>query len=67
MFESKFYFLKIGYYVQKIFYVICVVTTEKIEKVSILKDKETDYHMLQNNKNHSRTMGRKNRKGIEGQ
>lgn len=66
MFECKFYYLKVGYYFHEILYVIRVVTTEKIEKVNVLKDKERDYHMLQN-KNHTRTEGRKNRKGIEGQ
>lgn len=64
--ECKFYYLKEGYYVHEFLYVICVVATEKIEKVNVFKDKEMDYHMLQN-KNHTRTEGRKNRKEIEGQ
>lgn len=62
VFECKFYYLKIGYYIHEILYVICVVTTKKIEKVNILKDKETDYHMLQNNKNRTKTEGKKKEK-----
>lgn len=39
VFECKFYYLKVGYYVHEILYVIRVVVTEKIEKDNDLNDK----------------------------